>query len=55
MVDRLVALLILLYAQPLSRIVRLTVADIELNNMQVLLRLGRRGSPHQATVRQGAH
>jgi len=40
LVNRLVALLILLYAQPLSRIVRLTVNDIEFDNRQVLLRLG---------------
>lgn len=40
LVDRLVALLILLYAQPLSRIVRLTIADVVINNGQVLLRLG---------------
>ena len=40
LVDRLVALLILLYAQPLSRILRLTVADVQIGNRQVLLRLG---------------
>jgi hypothetical protein len=40
LVDRVVALLILLYAQPLSRIVRLTVDDVLNDDSQVYLRLG---------------
>jgi hypothetical protein len=38
--DRVVALLILLYAQPLIKIARLTVADVELDAGEVRLRLG---------------
>jgi len=38
--DRVVALLILLYAQPLTKIARLNVADIVLDGGDVLLRLG---------------
>lgn len=38
--DRVVALLILLYAQPLIKIARLTVADVELDTGEVRLRLG---------------
>ena len=41
--DRVVALLILLYAQPLIKIARLTVADVELDDGEVRLRLG--GAP----------
>lgn len=40
LVDRLIALLILLYAQPAWRIVSLTVADVQIDDGQVLLRLG---------------
>jgi hypothetical protein len=38
--DRVVVLLILLYAQPLIKIARLTVADVELDAGEVRLRLG---------------
>lgn len=38
--DRVVALLILLYAQPLIKIARLTLADVELDDGEVWLRLG---------------
>lgn len=38
--DRVVGLLIVLYAQPLIKIARLTVADIEIDNGDVWLRLG---------------
>lgn len=38
--DRVVGLLILLYAQPLIKIARLTVADVELDDGEVWLRLG---------------
>ena len=40
LIDRLVALLILLYAQPMSRIARLTLADVHVDDDLVLLRLG---------------
>ena len=39
-IDRVIALLILLYAQPLTRIVRLTLADITHDGDQLLIRLG---------------
>ncbi|TDO44440.1 hypothetical protein EV651_1353 [Kribbella sp. VKM Ac-2571] len=39
-IDRVIALLILLYAQPLPRIVRLTLADITHDGDQLLIRLG---------------
>ncbi|TDD60013.1 hypothetical protein E1263_13025 [Kribbella antibiotica] len=39
-IDRVIALLILLYAQPLPRIVRLTLADISRDGEQLLIRLG---------------
>jgi hypothetical protein len=50
--DRLVALLILLYAQPLPRIVRLTVDDVHRDNDQVLLRLGDPPAPMPAPFDQ---
>lgn len=43
--DRVVALLILLYAQPLIKIARLTVADAELDAGEVRLRLGGEAVP----------
>jgi hypothetical protein len=43
--DRVVALLIPLYAQPLIKIARLTVADVELDAGDVRLRLGREAVP----------
>lgn len=43
--DRVLALLILLYAQPLIRIARLTTDDIIRNDDQVLLRLGEPPTP----------
>ncbi|GAA1581082.1 hypothetical protein GCM10009789_38680 [Kribbella sancticallisti] len=39
-IDRVIAMLILLYAQPLPRIVGLTLADIVYNGDQILIRLG---------------
>lgn len=39
-IDRVIALLILLYAQPLPRIVRLTLADVIHDGNQLLIRLG---------------
>jgi hypothetical protein len=39
-IDRVIALLILLYAQPLTRIVRLTLADVTHDGEQLLIRLG---------------
>lgn len=39
-IDRVAALLLLLYAQPVTRIVRLTLDDIAVHDGQVLLRLG---------------
>lgn len=45
LVERVVALLILLYAQPVSRLVRLTTADILINDDQVMLDLGDPPSP----------
>jgi hypothetical protein len=39
-VDRVVGLLILLYAQPLDRIARLTIDDVLADGEEVLLRLG---------------
>ncbi|GAA2275685.1 hypothetical protein GCM10010149_18150 [Nonomuraea roseoviolacea subsp. roseoviolacea] len=43
--DRVIALLVLLYAQPISRILRLTLDDITRHDGQVLLRLGEAPSP----------
>ncbi|MEU4396900.1 hypothetical protein [Kribbella sp. NPDC023855] len=44
-IDRVIALLILLYAQPLTRIVRLTLADITHDGDHLLIRLGDPPSP----------
>ncbi|MGW4411621.1 hypothetical protein ACWEJ6_46900 [Nonomuraea sp. NPDC004702] len=43
--DRVIALLVLLYAQPISRILRLTLDDLTRDGDQVLLRLGDPPSP----------
>ena len=43
--DRVLALLILLYAQPLIRVARLTTDDVIRNDDQVLLRLGEPPTP----------
>ncbi|MFD9501065.1 hypothetical protein [Streptomyces sp. NPDC060035] len=43
--------LVLLYAQPLSRVVRLTLDDIGGRDQQMLLRLGEPPSPSSRTVR----
>ncbi|MGH3686359.1 MAG: hypothetical protein ACRDQY_07730, partial [Pseudonocardiaceae bacterium] len=45
LVDRVVALLVLLYAQPVSRLVRLTTDDVLHNGDEVLIRLGDPPSP----------
>jgi hypothetical protein len=42
---RVAATIVLLYAQPLSRVVRLTLDDVILDGTQVLLRLGEPPSP----------
>ncbi|MGV9383412.1 hypothetical protein ACWDRB_46885 [Nonomuraea sp. NPDC003707] len=43
--DRIIALLVLLYAQPISRILRLTLDDLTRDGDQALLRLGDPPSP----------
>ncbi|MFH8388035.1 hypothetical protein ACH4E7_45425 [Kitasatospora sp. NPDC018058] len=43
--DRVAAALVLLYAQPISRLVRLTTSDIVRNGSQVMLRLGDPATP----------
>lgn len=45
LLDRVIALLILLYAQPLTRIVRLTIDDVVHDGDRVLLRLGHPPAP----------
>jgi hypothetical protein len=45
LLDRVVALLILLYAQPVTRIVRLTIDDVSHDGDQLFLRLGEPPSP----------
>lgn len=49
--DRVAALLLLLYAQPITRIVRLTLDDITVHDGQVLLRLGDPPTPGARAVR----
>ena len=48
--SRVAAVIVLLYAQPLSRVVRLTVDDVIHDGDQVLLRLGEPPSPVPAPV-----
>ncbi|WP_208024309.1 hypothetical protein [Amycolatopsis pithecellobii] len=48
--SRAAGVIVLLYAQPLSRIVRLTVDDLGRDGDQVLLRLGEPPSPVPAPV-----
>lgn len=47
---RVAAAIVLLYAQPLSRVVRLTIDDVIHDDNQVLLRLGEPPSPVPAPV-----